>query len=159
MLHAPKKSNHCSKMSNQKQNKYPSKYSNGKSVSAAQYITELICERKAAKDKQDLHYRFWVSKKWEAFYKNQIASAHKLLKTFPDKAIIRALLTNEGQKIYSLRAPHLPPIIEKQALALEQENTVLTKSLDRKTDVSFSKQSTPISKNIISKLKDLDYES
>lgn len=140
------------------QNKYPSKYSNGKSVSAAQYITELICERKAAKDKQDLHYRFWVSPKWQAFYKNQIASAHKLLKTFPDKAIVRALSTDEGKKIYSLRAPHLPDIISKEATILETENTVLTKSLERKTDVSFSKTSQSNTKNIISKLKDLDYE-
>ena len=28
-----------------KMKKYPSKYSNGKSVSASQYITELICEK------------------------------------------------------------------------------------------------------------------
>lgn len=140
------------------QNKYLSKYSNGKPVSAAQYITELICERKAVKDKQDLHYRFWVSNKWQAFYRNQIASAHKLLKTFPDKAIVRALLTDEGKKIYSLRAPHLPDIIQKEAALLEKENTVLTKSLDRKTDVSFFKPSASHTKNIISKLKDLDYE-
>lgn len=158
MLHVPKKLNPYFKMSNPKLNKYPSKYSNGKSVSAAQYITELICERKAAKDKQDLHYRFWTSIKWQAFYKNQIASAHKLLKTFPDKAIIRALLTDEGRKIYSLRAPHLPAIIEKEVEILEQENTTLTKSLNRKSDVSFTKPSAPITKNIISKLKDLDYE-
>jgi hypothetical protein len=150
-------SNQSLKMS--QSNKYLSKYSNGKSVSAAQYITELICERKASKDKQDLHYRFWASPKWQAFYKNQIASAHKLLKSFPDKAIIRALLTDEGKKIYSLRAPHLPDIIKKEAALLEKENTVLTKSLERKTDVSFSKSSNLNTKNnIISKLKDLDYE-
>ena len=47
--------------------KYISKYSNDKLISAAQYITEIICERKAVKDKQDLHYRFWISKEWSKF--------------------------------------------------------------------------------------------
>jgi len=32
--------------------KYISKYSNNKFVSAAQYITEIICEHKAKKDKK-----------------------------------------------------------------------------------------------------------
>ena len=85
-------------------NKYISKYSNDKVVSAAQYITELICERKASKDKKDLHYRFWLSKEWSAFFKNQIATAHKLLKQYSDKAIVNALLTEQGKKIFSLRS-------------------------------------------------------
>lgn len=33
--------------------KFPSRYSNGKQVSAAQYITELICENKAKINKED----------------------------------------------------------------------------------------------------------
>ena len=41
---------------------YPSRYSNGKTVSAAQYITELICEHKANIEKLDLHYKFWTNK-------------------------------------------------------------------------------------------------
>jgi len=44
--------------------KYISKYSNGKQVSAAQYITELICENKARIEQKDLHYRFWNNKEW-----------------------------------------------------------------------------------------------
>ena len=48
---------------------YISKYSNGKKVSDAQYITEIICEHKAKRDKKDLHYRFWLNKEWEKFFK------------------------------------------------------------------------------------------
>ena len=44
------------------QNKYPSKYSNNKTVSAAQYITEIICEKKAKREGKDLHYIFWLNK-------------------------------------------------------------------------------------------------
>ena len=45
--------------------KYISKYSNGKEVSAAQYITELICENKAKQDKKDLHYKFDHDWDWD----------------------------------------------------------------------------------------------
>ena len=139
------------------QQKYISKYSNNKPVSAAQYITELICERKAAKDKKDLHYRFWLSKEWASFFKNQIGTAHKLLKKYRDKAIVNALLTIQGKKIYSLRAPHLPAIIEQQEKILEEENTEFTKKVEIKESVNYSKNSQN-KKSIISKLKDLDNE-
>jgi hypothetical protein len=135
--------------------KYISKYSNGKEVSQAQFITEIICERKAQKDRLDLHYRFWVHNKWAAFFRNQIGSAHKLLKTYSAKAIIRALNTDQGKKIYSLRAPHLPAIIEQQEINIKQENTSLSLTIERKDNITFGIKS-PVSKNIISKLKDLD---
>lgn len=137
--------------------KYPSKYSNGKEVSPAQYITEIICERKAAMDKDDLHYRFWTQKKWQVFYKNQIGSAHKLLKKYSAKSIIRALQSDQGKKIYSLRAPHLVAMIEHQTSLLEQENITFTKPINRKSDIVFQKNVTK--NNILSKLKDLDNES
>ena len=134
--------------------KYFSKYSNGKTVSPAQFITEIICERKAQTNKQDLHYRFWVEKSWSVFYRNQIGSAHKLLKKYSAKSIIRALNTDQGRKIYSLRAPHLPAMIESQEQIIQQENTDLTLNIERKENISFGSKNQ--SKNIISKLKDLD---
>ena len=137
-------------------NKYPSKYSNGKTVSAAQYITEVICENKAKQQGEDLHYRFWVSKKWAVYYRNQIASANKLLEKYSPEAIVKALKHDKAKKIYSLRAPHLIPIIEEQEKVLESQNTNLSISLDRKSDKTFS---TSKSKNtILSKLKELDNE-
>ena len=138
-------------------NKYPSKYSNGKTVSAAQYITEIICERKAKINKQDLHYRFWVTKTWAAYYRNQIASAHKLLKTYSDTSIVKALNSKKAEKIYSLRAPHLIPIIEQEEKALSQRNQELSLDLDRTEKTVFRKERT--TNNIISKLKGLDDES
>lgn len=124
-------------------------------VSSAQYITELICERKAIKDNKDLHYRFWLSKEWSSFFKNQIATAHKLLKQYSDKAIINALLTKQGQKIFSLRAPHLPAMIEQQEVDLSKQNTIMTKEIDRKQDKSYSQHNAK-NKNIISRLKELE---
>lgn len=138
-------------------NKYISKYSNNKPVSAAQYITELICENKAKKDKLDLHYRFWTNKTWEVYYRNQIASAHKLLKKYNAKSVIKALRSKPAEKIYSLRAPHLIPIIEQEQKNLESENTELSLDIDRSDKKSYRKNTNK--QNIISKLKDLDYDS
>lgn len=134
--------------------KYYSKYSNGKAVSPAQYITEIICENKARKDKLDLHYRFWTTKSWEKYYKDQISTANKLVKKYPAKAIIAAIRSHEGQKIYSLRAPFLIPIIEKKTEEINQENKELSLNLDRSEKKSF--RSNVQKQNIISKLKELE---
>ncbi len=137
--------------------KYPSKYSNDKLVTPAQYITEIICENKAKKDGLDLHYRFWVNKTWNRFYRDQIASANKLVKQYSDIAIIRALKRPEAAKIYSLRAPHLKPIIELEQEKLSKENTTFSLEPQRPSNVKFGsvQKNKP---NLFSKLKDIDDE-
>jgi hypothetical protein len=138
-------------------NKYISRYSNNKEVSPAQYITELICEKKAKINKEDLHYRFWISKKWSMFFRNQIATANKLLSQYNSKAIIQALLDKKAEKIFSLRAPHLLAIIEEKEKLLKTANNTLTKSIDRKTNAVFkNNHNASKNKNIISKLEDID---
>jgi hypothetical protein len=135
--------------------KYPSRYSNEKFVSAAQYITEIICEKKAKIDKEDLHHRFWTNKKWSSFFRNQIATANQLVSKYGEKAVIRALKNPKTERIYSLRAPHLLPIIEQEAEIVSKENSALTKSLERKENISH-RQSANNPKNILSKLEDID---
>lgn len=137
-----------------KPNKYISKYSNNKEVSAAQYITEIICEKKAKIFKLDLHYRFWTNKEWSAFYRNQIATSNKLLQKYSPKAIINALKNPQCSKIYSLRAPTLEAIIKQEERLIEQENTTLKQEYTRKEVSKFAQ--TKNKKNIISKIKDLD---
>jgi hypothetical protein len=134
--------------------KYPSRYSNGKDVSAAQYITELICEHRAQLNSIDLHYRFWVTKEWASYYRNQISSANKLLQKYHPRAVIKALNDARAAKIYSLRAPHLVSIIEQYQKSVEQENTELTTDYDRKENVIHRKITNK--PNIISKLRDLE---
>lgn len=147
-------------MVNKNNKRYISKYSNNKEVSEAQYITEIICEKKALLSNEDLHYRFWTQKKWSTFYKNQIGSAHKLLKKYTAKAIINALMSNEGKKIFSLRAPHLPAIIEKEQQKIDVENNSFTKDISRKEEIVFKSQSKIKSnKHILSKLEEIDNDS
>jgi len=136
---------------------YISKYSNGKKVSDAQYITEIICEHKAKRDKKDLHYRFWLNTEWEKFFKNQIASAHRLLKKYSAKAIIKALNHPKTKNTYSLRSKYLIPIIEQEEKILSLENKTLSKKIERTKDpTSFRK--TKIKKNILSNLEDIENE-
>jgi len=135
-------------------NKYISKYSNNKEVSAAQYITEIICEHYAKKNKLDLHYRFWTHKDWASYYRNQIGTANKLLKKYDCRAIIRALNNPKSSKIYSLRAPHLTAIIESEQTRIESENTQLNNNYERKDHNTYL--TGKAKKNIISKLKELE---
>lgn len=134
---------------------YISKYSNGKEVTAAQYITELICENKAKKDNKDLHYRFWTNREWASYYRNQIATANKLVQQYNEQAIIRALKNKKAAKIYSLRAPHLIAIIEEESKNLENINTTLSQEYNRESVQNYG---SPIKsqKSIISKLKELE---
>jgi hypothetical protein len=136
--------------------KYISKYSNGKTVSAAQYITEIICEHLANKNKKDLHYRFWLNKEWASFYKSQIFTANKLLKTYLPKAIINALKTTKAQKIYSLRAPHLVAIIQQEQEKLEKQKD--EKVTDIKRVENSAGQQKIKSKNILDLIKEIDNE-
>jgi hypothetical protein len=137
--------------------KYISKYSNDKAVTAAQYITELICENKAKIEKKDLHFKFWISKEWSKFYRDQIATANKLLKKYEPRAVINALKDVSSSKIYSLRAPHLTGIIDKHQKLLAAENKNFTLAVDR-TKKKIFEQTNKMNKNILSKLKDIDNE-
>jgi hypothetical protein len=134
--------------------KYPSKYSNGKLISAAQYITELICENKAKKDGKDLHYRFWVNKEWSKYYRDQIATANKLLKNYSEQAVIKAIKSRDAQKIFSLRAPHLIPMIEQEQSIFDSSNKEISVEFDRSENKTFIKNTK--NKSVISKLKELE---
>ena len=139
---------------------YPSKYSNGKTVTAAQYITEMICENLAKRKNKDLHYRFWLNVEWCKFYKSQIFTAHKLLKKHTDKAIIAALKSDKGRKIFSLRAPHLEAIIIQQQVVIDATNNDISKEIIR-VDKSIGgvANNKNMKKSIIEKLKELDNEN
>lgn len=129
-----------------------SKYSNGKEVTPAQYLAEFICERIAKIKKKDLHYRFWLSKEWEKEYKGQISAANKLISKYDIKIILQALKSPSGSKIYSLRAPHLPSIIEStRPITFDNSKP----KIDRSSAGSKGKQKNK-NKNIIDRIKDLE---
>ena len=135
-------------------NKYISKYSNGKKVTAAQYITEIVCENKATMENKDLHYRFWVEPYWEKYYKNQISSAHKLLKQYDAICVAKALSKGKGKRIFSLRAKHLIPLIELEEQKLKNSKSTQTLINVKKDNIITKKNKHK--KNILDTLEDLD---
>ncbi len=90
--------------------KYESRYSES-FVSGLQYITELICEKKARTEGKDLPIRFWQLEDWAKFFKSQVNTSSKLIKKYGEKAIIAALMDNRSYKTYSLRSPWLEKLI------------------------------------------------
>ena len=93
---------------------YRSKYIiEDKKISAAQYLTEFICERIAEFEGKNLYTKFWNSKEWQKTYRAQITHANKLLKEFDIRQIIKALKCPRGKKIRSLGAKGMiKPLIE-----------------------------------------------
>lgn len=83
--------------------RYKSKYSE-KYITAAQYITELVCENMAAKNNKALPVKFWNLPDWYGVFKRQLQLANSLLKIYDEQAIIKALTSKEGRKVWSLAA-------------------------------------------------------
>jgi hypothetical protein len=73
--------------------------STGEACDAAQYIAELVCQRKAVKDGNNLAYKFW-NKTQKNDYQAQIVAARRLINEFGDKAVLAYL--NNNPRIYSL---------------------------------------------------------
>lgn len=142
-----------SKQQTQKSN-YPSKYAGGGFVTAAQYITEIICEKLAKKNKKTLTLKFWENDDWSKFYRQQIIVANGLLKIYSDKAIVAALRSNKAWSIYSLRAPHLDAIIQEEEAKIKKVTTENVIEVSDKENLTHRK--TEGKSSIISKLRELD---
>jgi len=132
---------------------YPSRYSPQGWVSAPQYITEFVCEKKARKDNIDLPIKFWEIKEWKNYFRYQITLANKLLKEFSEDAIMAALKDNRCWKTYSLRSPFLRSIIEEKQIATKERHSADYEIVD-KQEVRHKTNNNK--KSIISKLRELD---
>lgn len=125
-------------------------------VSAAEYITELICEKIAVKERKPLSTKFWMNSFWQPIYKRQLHIAKSLLKLYPYQVIIAALKNEKSQKIYSLgMATSLDPIIQEE---LQKYKNLLNKETIVVEDNSIEKPRAQQNKqvSIINKLRNLD---
>ena len=95
--------------------RYISKYTDpNRPLSAPQKIVELICEKLAQKNGQQLTFRFWENKEWKKFFIYQIIIANRLLKKYPPQVIIKTLRNPKLKKLYSLGAKFLIPFLEEE---------------------------------------------
>jgi len=134
--------------------KYQSRYRDDSFVTAAQYITELICEKEAQIEYKELPKKFWQIKKWANKYKYQIKHANRLLSKYPEQAIIKALLDPRTKRIFSLAHPILENIISTYV-----KTAVDTDVTSRELTSKISMPSTNFQgKTVLSKLKDIENE-
>ena len=84
--------------------KYESLYGKGQ-CTAAQYIGELMCQRRAASLKRDLPSQFWEFKEWRNFLVYQITLANKLLKVYNEECVFSGL--RDVKWAYSLKTKKL----------------------------------------------------
>ena len=137
-----------------KKSKYHSRYAESY-VSAAQYITEIICERKSAMSKQDLPVRFWQLKEWQKYFRFQIKTANALLKKYHEKAVVKALLDPRGERIGSLNNPNLIPLIEEFQKQVEIEMAAVPAELPK---ININEKPRQLPKTKLEKLMDIDNE-
>jgi hypothetical protein len=140
---------------------YPSKYSPGKFVTGAQYLIELLCERKAALEGKTLPIKFWNIDEWEKEFKAQTRSVNALLKKYDLRALIHVLHANP--RIYSLRAKWVLPKIEYAQKLVNADKARFAKVLAASKQTSVNRStidSKPrkriIKKNPLSQLFELD---
>jgi len=138
--------------------KYKSHYTD-KLVTEAQYITERICENKVQMKGEELPKQFWNLPEWRVFFVRQHTLANRLLEIYDGAAIIRALKTYAGKKIYSLQAPHLDDLLRKEQRLYEAEQAKLQEAapVERKSTTEKPRPR-QLEKNILSKLGELDGE-
>lgn len=112
--------------------RYPSRYSPGGFVTAAQYIIELTCENQANYRKTELPVKFWNLPEWNNTFKRYLRQVQVLLKQYDEKAIIRAIQKN---KICTLFSKVLDDRIEQEEKLLKREN--LKNSLEHDNGMTY----------------------
>lgn len=140
----------------------------GHEVKPAQYLTELMCERKANKEQRKIQAGFWHDDYWKTFYVQQIQAANSLLKLYAVDIIIAAVKDKRASWMYSLRSPQLKPIladyqkkaenkakIEKETKQKQANKSNMADSIQVPEQQVIKPAITPKKNNIISKLKGL----
>ena len=97
-------------------NKYQSRFSPSE-ITAAQYLAEIMCERRARSLNRELPQGFWKFPEWAGFYKYQITLAYKLINEHGEKKVVKALQDPRTKQTFSLRSPFLRKIIDETSIA------------------------------------------
>ena len=142
---------------------YPSRYSPDVDekgfawITGRQYIIEMICENKAAKEKKELPRGFYTKalglKGWQKFYQEQInnRSLTKLIEKHTVEKIVAFL--RENKYIISLRPKWVHQKIESYSYKIP-DATKKDDSYDFAKKEKFTRNNTK--KSIISRLEELE---
>lgn len=130
--------------------------STGDYCTAAQYITEILITRQAAKKGKKLPHKFWNVQPWKTQFRKQIFWVNGLLKTYSAEAVVAALNSKDGKYIYSTAFPKLDYLIELEQAKIDKlKEDVKTVEINRASEDSSPRQSFG-KKTQLSKLRELD---
>lgn len=126
------------------------------------YLSENMCARQAAKSGDVLPNKFWVTDKHKRNFLTQLRFATSLLKLYSIEAIIAALKTFQGKRIYSLNANWLDPLIRNEQEKVERAKKKFDEAMKQEAEVIAEPESEEIrpsfpanKQSTLSKLKDL----
>ena len=128
----------------------------GRDTNAAQFITELVISRQAAKKGKDLPDKFWNMSEWKLIYKKQIVKANVFLKVYDAEVIIATLMSHNNKWINSLWLPSLCELIEAQQIIIDRQDH--SKVLEVNEDTSSHPGQQYGKKSKISKMREIDNE-
>src|SRR5687768_14677129 len=90
-------------------------------ITAQQLLAEVICARIARRDNVELVEGFWKSPRWSRECRLQLVLAASLLKEFSVAAVLAALKTTRGKRLYSLGLKSvLVPLIQAEQERLDR---------------------------------------
>ncbi len=110
-----------------------SRYSD-KPITDAQLIVERLCENIAARNKEQLPYRFWQDSKWKKKFILEVMHANSLLQLFEASTILDVLASNRAKFFMTLKNAELVALFRekhKEKVAIESTHTpILLPSFD-----------------------------
>ena len=99
--------------------------STGEYCTCGAYVAEMMCKKNAEnKNQGSLPYKFWSKKPWDWTFKRQLIAANKILKEhrISEEALVKAVLSNEFKRIFSLNHPNAIGIIQRYQLLLDKQS-------------------------------------
>ncbi len=136
-----------------KNSRYESRHGGGW-ITPAQFLAEVMCERYAKQNRQDIPPKFWYKEPWKKEFFKQLSLANKLLEKYDPALVSKALRSSEGKKIFSLGAPWLIKLIEYEEHKFKEADQEKVE----KVEVLPIKKSFVLKKSTLSKLKDIENE-
>lgn len=134
---------------------HESAYGASRSITDAQKLAEMVCERVASFLNVALVPRFWQQSDWRQTFANQVKFANQLLKLYDFEAIAKAL--RAAPKVRSLGAGFFVEYVEREQGRLDMARVKASNSTETETtDANEApRQSVRKTKSVKSKLKDL----
>ena len=130
--------------------------STGDYCTCAQYISEIVCGRIAEKENVGTQaHKFWNTSKWRKIYQYQVVLANRLIKKYPEAAVVKAINSPECRRMYSLRYPPLESIIKKYQKIIEQQEQNST-TIEMREDSSSRRGRSYGKKTALQKLREID---